>query len=763
MLRNFGHAALTLALVCVAACGTTSAPERPTDPRAAERVGVGVQELARGDRAAARKAFEDAVDFAPLSVDAHRRLQNMRVENHEALELLREYRALFEAHPESADAAYLYGRLMFGSDLQKTWFEKTLELDRQHPWGLYGMAVIAEREGRRDAALEYVDRALARDPRNAIAHFLRGRLLYAAARIDEAAQEFEQAAELDPAMTDSLVYAASAAGAQGRLTRKWSALRSALERPRSETAIIAMGQLALEDNDPSADLALEALEGLPRNDGTAATALALAYEHRGDLARAESSARRALASGSYDRGIIFVLRRTLVRRGDIAAAVDQWLEYLGMNVNDAARPLRRLREVASGLPNDTVLRDWPIAARMNAAEALSAAGWHEEAYIVARPTTDDPTPAAADPATPPDDVLTRVHATTRMIAAHRRVLRSLALLMREIDGTTGHALEKDIDGFLDAVARVITEETGESVRPLEEILRFPFIGEMMSMEGPPKGGINDYFARFNQVALAGRLESGRVGLLVMTLVEDKKTVSVPGAAENLSTVLYRGADVVVRPEDELFREIGGRALYGCVYLDLDVLVPWRRQLMRRADVDLDAKRRLLESDGLEARNEAERRSIDYPLDTEIALILRALEDHPALPLEENVRIHELGHVVDTERYVPFWSNFFANLALAAEGGFSGKGIMSVLEENAHLHALRYGPAPHLILAELVRSLPEGGEPGPHALGYRRLLTRFIAALDRRIAEFPGIRSDRMLLHQLHRLDADQIKRIARDL
>ena len=49
----------------------------------------------------------------------------------------------------------------------------------------------------------------------------------------------------------------------------------------------------------------------------------------------------------------------------------------------------------------------------------------------------------------------------------------------------------------------------------------------------------------------------------------------------MKTAEFMGADVVVRPNEDLFREIGGRALYGCIYLDLDVLLSWRDELRLR--------------------------------------------------------------------------------------------------------------------------------------------------------------------------------------
>lgn len=217
---------------------------------------------------------------------------------------------------------------------------------------------------------------------------------------------------------------------------------------------------------------------------------------------------------------------------------------------------------------------------------------------------------------------------------------------------------------------------------------------------------------------------------------------------------------VTRPADALFGDSGGRALFGGYYLDLDVLVPWQARFGEVTGIAPEEQRRLLEDEGLPAANDRELRDIDRPGDAADALVLRTFAIHGSLPLIEHVRIHEQGHLIDSQRYLPIWRKILPNLALLLRSGFDSTAVMADLEAAAELHALRAGPAPHLVLAEMIRALPRGPDAGPHSRGYREILRAFIDELARRLDEFPALRRDRILLHQLHRLREEEIRALA---
>ncbi|MCA9322857.1 MAG: hypothetical protein KDB53_19105, partial [Planctomycetes bacterium] len=610
-------------------------------------------------------------------------------------------------------------------------------------------------------ALEHLRRALDADPSHALSYQLRGRILATEGHLEAAKGELERARRLDPMeAAESHRTLARIAEAQGRQIDQIEHLGAAFEADPSDLLVVdqlvALARQGIDD--PAAllasDLVTRLVDRRPPNVELDAR-LALVLETRGDPYGALELARRAVTGGATDQRAVQVLRR-LAGRG-IEEAFLTWCRAL--EINDVRRPALRdlealLAEENSETPVAGPARAVGSSSSKHALQLLSAfqsAGWHEEALQWV---------AAHGEGSLGVEVREKVEAIRR----HRRLVAKLQLLARELEMGLRPTVSADLDELLATIAALIESECGIPAAAGNLVLRLPFVGEILDNGEFPAGSINDYFQSRGQVLFAGKVTGESARFFLMNVVDGpRRRDPWSGRVSEEGYFEYLGENVLVRPGDDAFGETAGRALYRSYYLDLDILIPWKRRLLAEIDLPDQTRQRLLSTRGLEANGFEQRTRIDRPLEAATSLLLRAWTLHGDLPLVETVRAHELGHLVDARHYLPIENRFLSNLWLALQGGFVAGGIMSYLEEAAELHALRHGPSPHLVLAELVRSIPRQEESGPHAAGYRRLLGRFLVALDARLGETRGLRADRTLLHQLHLLDEATIRDIAESL
>jgi hypothetical protein len=125
-----------------------------------------------------------------------------------------------------------------------------------------------------------------------------------------------------------------------------------------------------------------------------------------------------------------------------------------------------------------------------------------------------------------------------------------------------------------------------------------------------------------------------------------------------------------------------------------------------------------------------------------------------------VLAHEDGHLVDAALHLPVGSHTFRNLGLAISRGFSANRILAYLERNAQLTAIAEGPAP---LASLATCCERIGRAGVHAAGYTEIVEGLVELIHAHPERYPEIDRDRVIVQQLHRLDADQVRALAKEL
>jgi hypothetical protein len=137
-------------------------------------------------------------------------------------------------------------------------------------------------------------------------------------------------------------------------------------------------------------------------------------------------------------------------------------------------------------------------------------------------------------------------------------------------------------------------------------------------------------------------------------------------------------------------------------------------------------------------------------------------------LVELTAIHEEGHLCDRGRLLPLSNHWWRAMALVARSGFAPHRIAERLEYRAQLVALCEAPDPRLAWVDVL-SAGENESSGstPHAAAYRVLLVDLIDALDRQYerspASFPELNAGHVLVHQLHWLPPESLRKVALSL
>jgi hypothetical protein len=310
--------------------------------------------------------------------------------------------------------------------------------------------------------------------------------------------------------------------------------------------------------------------------------------------------------------------------------------------------------------------------------------------------------------------------------------------------------------------------------------------------GAPVPGLAALCARLGRFGLFGKLagEGAPDGVLLQRVSVDWREGRLLGSPWSGTVVLCEGTDVPPRAARR-GANIAGAALHEGYWLDIDALrgdrdawaavereflEPARGERLSRA---LEARGLELSAHGTQARR-AERRDVDMLLGQAERLRLAVLRDRRAalvadaarpsgglVPLEELVHVtglHEEAHLCDRARFLPISRRLGQVMGLLLSAGFSPSGVARKLEYRAELVALAAAEDPRVVLVSILASVEAGGSATPHAAGYRELLADFVATLDRDLAarpqRWPTLDPERTLIHQVHTLGPEDVRRVA---
>ncbi len=737
MIRGFWLMTLVVVSLTMTACSSgflhhgAPAPEDPVFDAALELIRKGRSEEAEAKLAA-------LVAARPLHVPAHRAWQQLRLDRYEHINLLRDYRKIVADAPDSAEAHYLLGRLLHPLEDQESQFALAARLSPDSAWGHYGLAWIATVTGRIDLAFQRLNHALAAQPGHKRSRHLLVRLLLSQTRYSEANGVLNRLLQQDPYSSSSWLLKARLAGRSGKTADEEVALERVIElEPTNREARSLLLSLARAERGGAlgflaADTALRTIPEVPRS-ADDFLYLAQIKEIEGSFIAQEQAVAKSLKLGTPSSRIL-----------DLFGTPPQvwftaWTKIYQVQDMPLAEPIESLKETLEFPSNNGGQDDLRLC------RAFLHAGFLDETHRLLESQLVEN-----------KEKRTLAHE----LRAHRRVLARMQILVDGIkdDATLDHA--ESLRVFLGRVAAVIEEETGYACDQKEAILGLPLVGSALDASKAMAGTVNGYLRQYNQIMFAGRLAGASTQALVFTMISGPRRIFPDNSPGDQGCFEVIGGMVAVRSQDESFGDSAGRALFGTYFIDLDILMPWKKRLSSLVAQPTEVKRNISQTLGLSAHGSSERMSLAYPAAAAEALVLKAYEQHGDLLLLDSVRIHEQGHLFDSFNYLPMWRQVLPNLLLVLRGGFSSLGIMAELEEAAALHALRYAKSPHLVLAELVRALPKGKASGPHAQGYKNLLSRFLIRLDARLEDFPTISPDRMLLHQLHLLSEEEVRSLA---
>ncbi|MCI0586461.1 MAG: hypothetical protein L0323_06440 [Planctomycetes bacterium] len=748
-------AGLLLAFACRAGPPRVPAVVPGPEERAILERADGLRE--EGDEEAALAHYRQAIGRSPFLVEAHRAVQEIRLDRLEKGALLAEYGKRVEEAPERPEPRYLLGRLLSRPQERKRAFEEAIERDPGFAFGHNGLAVVLREEGDLGGAEEAYRRAIECDPR--LPEPRRGlvEMFLGDERYREALDEAREGRSALP--LDGRLAALASLAAQRRESGPGEAVAHALDAVRSAPG------------DPGSYAALRlALEKRPIEEDLLRARLTIA---RGEGKRrppdAEAERRETLGWIELRRGDPFAATaeyRSAVRGGDLSVASR---EELALSLLGAGQFREAGKVWLEGIPD-------------------SAGGEGSGALLAALDGCE------AAPGNPEVlRALARLLLSTGRPRAARRVAGRLRALLPEDAGALSIATDCDRDeaflgelaeilkraargrgpgtlgGFLEEVGRLSREILGEDVARGSRMRSYFPLGSILD-PSPGAGGLPGWFAFRGRFAVFGRRTFGSPDGIVLRTVARR-----PIGGEILGRP-FQG-EVVLGDSREISPsrggaggDIAGAAVFDGYFVDLDA-VRGRAAEIARVVERHGPRREAVFADPLPpCRTEADLLSIDEPLALAEKLLLRAEERRPGGWVErvlEAVEVHERAHLADAASLLPVGSHLLSVIGLLFRGGVSPSGVEAILEARAELSTLAACGESEIVLAGMVGAVESPGSRDPHAVGYRGVLEDLVRRIrDRRRSrreDWPGFRDDRNVYQQLDLVPPAVLREEARAL
>ena len=823
--RSLWRWLVPLALLLCAACTSLGREERSTsigseasaafeearawnrkdDPLARERV---------------REALRRALAIEPDWVAPRRLLDVLETEDLLGLEALAQRRSELAARPDDGALLYLAGRLE--GDLGVERFERAARVAPRLAWAQHGLGWAAATRRDFASAVRHSEKALtlARDPweRSYFASAL-ARYHVFADQPREALKVLERRLlEAGLAPVDRVELSTQLAGIeltlyfQPEYQRGWERALELLREDDltdAEVEDLVRRMRVFRTSDSALlelQLALGARPGVMRD---RCRAEILLDQRPSPLAL--GLLRRAGHGGAVSTGPL--LRAARFAAGQFGLGTEEWLA-----------DLPRVVLTGDGLPEDERLRAVVLAARGLApvptpeqlqgfGETLIAVGWFREARAVAASLAVqdlDSALALEDRAAAGQQLLSDLQRLTVGFQDPRQKLEPGAASTPPPQV----GLDALLASFVPAVSRANALLGGETdpERLLDSVLSSPRIdyaglarivhpGPSFSRAdefdgrgpmGAPVGGLAEWLEDVGRFGLFGQMsgEDPDGTILARVLVAERRGehLGVPWAG---SVAWCEGADLKSRAGRQ-GAEISGAALHEGYWLDIDSIrrerAPWI-EFERRFYSERGAERieRALATRGLVLatsrehgeQRRSERRDATMLLGEGDRVRLAVIADRrargekgPGISLDELLEAtatHEEAHLCDRTRFLPFSQHLWRALRLFARSGLTPSGVARRLEYRAQLVALCDVADPRVPLVSVLRSA-EGGTSGdvtPHGAAYRELLRDLLVTLDvaleREPQAWPELDPDHVLVHQLHLLSPEAVRRVAREL
>lgn len=314
--------------------------------------------------------------------------------------------------------------------------------------------------------------------------------------------------------------------------------------------------------------------------------------------------------------------------------------------------------------------------------------------------------------------------------------------------------EQDTADLLAVVQRIrgLSQEVlGRDVVGEPTTFAAPLVGAMLD---PFTGGLAEHLARYNRHFVLGRRAGGVAEGLLMTRLAVRELPEVEALHLPGRCFEVVGCDRDVKSLGGVFGgDLAGVALLNHYLIDHDAVRDWAHNVAERRRIAREDELAMLRdplptAPGLDPLDVAWRLAVVSPAqDTELDAVVL-----------DTIRAHERQHLVDAFRYLPIETNVFRGLGLLLSFGFSPLAIEAEMERRAELAALAVSPHTEIVLAHIVDFLGEPGGPSPHHQGFARLATDLMAAL---VAA--GVPPAEVVPARWHLLPREQVRAAARRL
>ena len=292
--------ALAAALLAAAVGGTALFQRFNSDRQYRRLLSAGEDALAAGESYRAVEAFSGALAFRPKSMVAYLRRGEAYRAQHRDEEAIRDWREATRLAPETPQPLVALGDLFdargeFSQSAQ--WYGRAAErLKDEDPSLLYRLALARYRAGAPAAAIDPLQRAVARNDASAESHYLLGLLYRDTNSRGRAIQAIETALAIEPDLTPAREELADLYHAEGRVVDEMAQLQI-LARDGQTIRKVAIG--LAEARQGQLDAALGTLTGaleLDQNDSRVLLAIGRVYIARAERGRDAGAIQRAMAA-----------------------------------------------------------------------------------------------------------------------------------------------------------------------------------------------------------------------------------------------------------------------------------------------------------------------------------------------------------------------------------------------------------------------------------------------------------------------------------
>jgi tetratricopeptide (TPR) repeat protein len=233
----------SLLLLLVLLGPSLAAPALGARPVEAERAWRQASSLIeQGLQGAAMEPMRKAVVLAPDDVQIHCDYQDLMKAQGYAIDVIEEYRARKESHPNDPDALYLYGRATGDPAIAGEVFARAVDLDPTHIWSVQGLGGVAAVEGRLDDAVVQYEAALALEPGRADIHNKVAGIHFARGDVEAAKAAWRSAQQLAPDDYHAFMNMGAVLSMEGDLEAAAALLAEAVTRaPGNPLAYVNLG------------------------------------------------------------------------------------------------------------------------------------------------------------------------------------------------------------------------------------------------------------------------------------------------------------------------------------------------------------------------------------------------------------------------------------------------------------------------------------------------------------------------------------------